>query len=124
MLVTDLIKAVKEGQEKSMTKPQQEFVAKPRLIGWRTANFLWETNDIEKAKKWERHQEILPIFEGDRDTHLTTPPQRKPLTDEEIEKISEPFWDGHLGYGYADFDSLGFARAIEVKLKEKNEKTN
>jgi len=50
----------------------------------------------------------------DQTSHDATPPQRKPLTDEEIEKISEPFWDGHLGYGYADFDSLGFARAIEA----------
>ena len=48
------------------------------------------------------------------------PPQRTwvGLTDEEIEKIAKPFWDGHLGYGYADFDSAGFARAIEAKLKE------
>ena len=48
------------------------------------------------------------------DKLYTSPPQRKSLTDEQIEKISEPFWDGHLGYGYADFDSAGFARAIEA----------
>ena len=41
----------------------------------------------------------------------TTPPQRKPLTDEEIDKIYETkVWDARRS----------FARAIEAKLKEKN----
>jgi len=40
----------------------------------------------------------------------TTQPQRKPLTDEEIDQIC-----GDVGYGY-----INVARAIEAKLKEKN----
>ncbi len=43
----------------------------------------------------------------------TTPPQRKPLTDEEIKKC----WDSA---GYTGIIPKGFARAIEAKLKEKN----
>ncbi len=43
----------------------------------------------------------------------TTPPQRKPLTDEEIKKC----WDSA---GYTGIIPKGFARAIEAKLKEKS----
>ena len=48
----------------------------------------------------------------------TTPPQRKPLTDEEIVEIGTQcqWYDGDC----ERFDSIGFARAIEAKLKEKN----
>ena len=42
---------------------------------------------------------------------LSTPPQRKPLTDEEIE---------HLWPMRPTDDVINFARAIEAKLKEKN----
>ena len=43
----------------------------------------------------------------------TTPPQRKPLTDEEIERACVP-----LGAAMLSFTEV--ARAIEAKLKEKN----
>lgn len=48
--------------------------AKPKLIGWRTANFLWETDDIEKARNWEPYIGVLPIFEGDPYTKLYIAP--------------------------------------------------
>jgi len=57
-----------------LEQPEQEPVAKPKLIGWRTADFLNETNDIRSAKNWEVHYEVLPIFEGDPNTKLATPP--------------------------------------------------
>jgi len=41
-----------------------------RLIGWRTEDFLMETNDISKAQNWECVHRILPIFEGDPNTKL------------------------------------------------------
>ena len=49
----------------------------------------------------------------------TTPPKRKPLTDEQIFDLSEPF--GAFQYGDAQgHKRLEFARAIEAKLKGKN----
>jgi len=53
-------------------------VAKPKLIGWRTADFLNETTDIKQARNWEVHYEVMPIFEGDPNTKLTTPPAAHP----------------------------------------------
>ena len=49
----------------------------------------------------------------------TSPPaQRKPLTDEQIDALREKHSEGR-GAGWR-FNFKGFARAIEVKLKEKN----
>ena len=50
---------------------------------------------------------VLPLY--------TTPPQRKPLTDEEIRLQWSEFWETEC-HPWA----IGFARAIEAKLKEKN----
>lgn len=44
--------------------------ASPKLIGWRTENFLWETDDVDKARNWEPNIGVLPIFEGDPNTKL------------------------------------------------------
>lgn len=49
-------------------------VVAPKLIGWRTENFLWETDDVEKARNWEPNIGVLPIFEGDPNTKLYTHP--------------------------------------------------
>ena len=46
----------------------------------------------------------------------TTPPQRKPLTDEEIDEL----WDEAVKYAPSEVRIRDFARAIEAKLKEKN----
>jgi hypothetical protein len=45
----------------------------PKLIGWRTDNYLKETNDKSLAENWEHHHKILPIFEGDPHTKLAQP---------------------------------------------------
>ena len=68
---------------------------------------LWEMPDGKTADKW-----ALQFYGGQKGKPLyTTPPQRKPLTDEEIDKIYETkVWDARRS----------FARAIEAKLKERN----
>jgi hypothetical protein len=43
-----------------------------KLIGWRMADYTEETTDPEKAKNWAAAVGILPIFEGDINTSLTT----------------------------------------------------
>ena len=54
----------------------------------------------------------------------TTPPQRKPLTDEEItDAVRESDLDWHQGWTLDDDEPnrfISLARAIEAKLKEKN----
>jgi hypothetical protein len=116
--------------------PVQEPVAKRKLIGWRTEDFLRETTNIKVAQNWEVHYEVLPVFEGDPNTKLTTPPaaQRQwvGLMDEEIIKampggiydcLNDP-WDCGVGDGDTlrsiKKDVLRIARAIEAKLREKN----
>ena len=47
---------------------------------------------------------------------FTTPPQRKPLTEDQIQKI----WDVAAGAIPGWSRHIAFARAIEAKLKEKN----
>lgn len=62
---------------------QQKPLTKPRLIGWRTSDYLMETSDIDKAKNWENYHEVMPIFEGDVNTQLMTP--KKVQQDEPVE---------------------------------------
>lgn len=84
MLITDLIKAVKEGQEKSMTKPQQEPVDFEALIVDIECIDCRYRGDpsYDRDAYWMRDEVIAAIK---RHASLyTTPPQRKPLTDEEI----------------------------------------
>lgn len=46
----------------------------PRLIGWRTADYLMETADKAVAADWSVHFDMLPIFEGDAITKLPSVP--------------------------------------------------
>lgn len=50
--------------EAELSKPD------PKLIGWRTDDYLMETNDRAKAQNWSVHHAIIPIFEGDPNTKL------------------------------------------------------
>lgn len=52
------------------TEDKAVLAAAPKLIGWRTENFLWETDDVDKARNWEPNIGVLPIFEGDPNTKL------------------------------------------------------
>ena len=56
--------------EQAANGPCQEKVAAPRLIGWRTADYLEETNDHKVARNWAPNVAVLPIFEGDTITRL------------------------------------------------------
>lgn len=61
----------------AVSHPQATKPAGWKLIGWRTADYLLETNDPKMAKNWEVHYEILPIFEGDANTKLAAAPEEK-----------------------------------------------
>jgi len=52
---------------------EQPKAESPRLIGWRTDDYLMETADKSVALNWQVHYGILPIFEGDQETKLTQP---------------------------------------------------
>ena len=109
MLITDLIKAVKEGQEKSMTKPQQEPVDFEALIVDIECIDCRYRGDpsYDRDAYWMRDEVIAAIK---RHASLyTTPPQRTwvGLTDEEIGAILEDV----NAYGTRLYT---FARAIEA----------
>ena len=109
MLITDLIKAVKEGQEKSMTKPQQEPVDFEALIVDIECIDCRYRGDpsYDRDAYWMRDEVIAAIK---RHASLyTTPPQRKPLTDEEI---GDEFVRFQVGGMFTPF--LYAVRAIEA----------
>lgn len=56
--------------ENAANGPGLEKVVAPRLIGWRTADYLEETNDQKVASNWAPNVAVLPIFEGDAITRL------------------------------------------------------
>lgn len=60
--------------EQAVNGPCQEKIAAPRLIGWRTADYLEETNDHKVASNWAPNVAVLPIFEGDAITRLPNVP--------------------------------------------------
>lgn len=62
--------------------PQQAEAVpqKPKLIGWRTSDYLMETSDKDKADNWSVHHEMLPIFEGDPYTKLVASTQQVQAT--------------------------------------------
>jgi hypothetical protein len=58
------------------------------------------------------------VVQTEYDIPLYTTPQTKPLSDEEIGKIAmqDPFWWNPDSFK-CDIDWLGFARAIEAKVR-------
>ena len=60
-----------------------------KLIGWRTADYLRETDDPEMAKNWDVHYEILPIFEGDANTKLTAAPKAQTTEPVRVEALNK-----------------------------------
>lgn len=70
----------REVSQEQTQQPSGGEVAR-KLIGWRTENFLWETDDPDKARNWEPNIGVLPIFEGDPNTKLTPPAPKQPMTD-------------------------------------------
>jgi hypothetical protein len=78
-------------------------------IGWVVRNSQGKLDlltDLQIDSSLEKYERLHKLY--------TTPPQRKPLTEEEIEVLAKK----HNGI-YYDCD-ITFARAIEAKLREKN----
>jgi len=77
----------------------------------RLAEAIWSKHYKTTAPQWEPFDELIGVLTqiDNMTAGLISPPQRKPLTDEEIWAClpKEP-------------DEMVFARAIEAKLKEKN----
>jgi hypothetical protein len=89
----------------ALAEPVQEPVA----WAWETSHelapqdaFSWVQTAIHK----------MPLY--------TAPPQRKPLTEEEIERITSNLMTSGDGYLRFSVSLLDFARAIEAALKERN----
>ena len=60
---------IAELESRTVTEPQQK-----KLIGWRMADYTHETSDPECARNWAPNVQVLPIFEGDINTHLCSHP--------------------------------------------------
>lgn len=67
-------KLLLDALEQAVLRATTTTSAQPRLIGWRTADYLMETADPKIAENWEIHYQILPIFEGDAITKLPSAP--------------------------------------------------
>ena len=99
----------------ALAQPEQEPVAIKRMKEWiEYLKYLKRTSDqhmkipseMSAGTCWELALELEQFIN-------TTPPQRKPLTDEEIEKLADDF----LAYQIEDYQVSGvftFARAIEA----------
>lgn len=112
----DAILALRPGQATAgqPTMPATEPIkVAPKLIGWRTSDYLMETDDKAKADNWSVHHDMLPIFEGDPHTKLglrsstaqaSAAPSDGRGTDAQIEKereIARHAIVGALAAGYA-----------------------
>lgn len=61
-----------EGIIDAAEKRIAETSGQKRLIGWRASDYTDETSDPELAKNWAAAIGVLPIFEGDVNTKLST----------------------------------------------------
>jgi len=88
------------GYDQAITAIKAALEAKDEPVGYFSVNDYgnWEENESNNG---------TPLY--------TNPPQRKPLTDEEIKSQWSVFWEADC-HPWA----IDFARAIEAKLKEKN----
>ncbi|MDU7098570.1 MAG: hypothetical protein E6314_09205 [Enterobacter sp.] len=58
--------------EQATEKLKYDIPGQKRLIGWRASDYTDETSDPELAKNWAAAIGVLPIFEGDVNTKLST----------------------------------------------------
>ena len=113
--IREALALVNEVDQEQPAQPQQEPVA------W--TDLLKKADEIVRGKTvWKRFIDGTPlandiaVWMADFVQQHTSPPaQRKPLTDEEIEKV----WRRVQANDFHDCVQP-FARAIEAKLKEKN----
>lgn len=66
--IRTLLNALEQASEKGNSDVQGQR----RLIGWRASDYTDETSDPELAKNWAAAIGVLPIFEGDVNTKLST----------------------------------------------------
>ena len=83
-----------------MAQPKQEPLAWGVFEGNLHDMFFTEAEAVEMAQLKGTHAEIRPLY--------TAPSQRKPLTDEDVERIVREARVGEHGIGYT------IARAIEA----------
>ena len=86
--------------KEALAQPQQEPVAWGVFEVNLHDMFFTEAEAVEMAQLKGTHAEVRPLY--------TTPPQRKPLTDEDVERIVREARVGEHGIGYT------IARAIEA----------
>ena len=94
--------------KKALAQPEQEPVAWAMLHD--NGHFIDAIHPDEHARVEGKY--IHPLY--------TTPPQRKPLSDEEIYSLADSLEIWNEDDEEWILDPNTFARAIEAKLKEKN----
>lgn len=66
------IRTLLNAMEQATDKRNYDITGQKRLIGWRASDYTDETSDPELAKNWAAAIGVLPIFEGDVNTKLST----------------------------------------------------
>ena len=66
------IRTLLNALEQASAKSRSDIPEQKRLIGWRASDYTDETSDPELAKNWAAANGVLPIFEGDVNTKLST----------------------------------------------------
>ncbi|EPJ7319036.1 ead/Ea22-like family protein [Enterobacter asburiae] len=66
------IRTLLNALEQASAKSRSDIPEQKRLIGWRASDYTDETSDPELAKNWAAAIGVLPIFEGDVNTKLST----------------------------------------------------
>ena len=94
-----LVRAQQITIDKLEAQPEQEPVAYKTMSKIGKAVGYWRSDLMPRHISSDSH-EITPLY--------TTPPQRKPLTDEELETMAEKYVTNCY------FDTLEYARAIEA----------
>ena len=116
------------------TPPQQEAKDEPVALAWAEGYRMGIADERTSEANIGIAGFNAKVEPARENPYVTTPPQRKPLTDEEIQDIvNDASLAGTLSWtGYKEDDEgkytipvlspsdYQFARAIEAKLKEKN----
>lgn len=66
------IRTLLNALEQATDKRNYDITGQKRLIGWRASDYTDETSDPELAKNWAAAIGVLPIFEGDVNTKLSS----------------------------------------------------
>ena len=66
------IRTLLNAMEQATDKRNYDITGQKRLIGWRASDYTDETSDPELAKNWAAAIGVLPIFEGDVNTKLSS----------------------------------------------------